>query len=81
MIKVLKNINWPALAALGFTVAFWWQVGKAAFADQSSPVYEFQATTGSGDLFVAGSGDSCAAARSGAVLPDDVRTLDCVQVR
>lgn len=45
------------------------------------PAFELQATTASGDLFIAGSGDSCDAARVGAVMPERVATVDCVRVR
>ncbi len=81
----IQTINWPWFAALGFTGAFWYTAitGLAPMlaAPASPAVYEIQATTESGDFYIAGSGDTCATAWQGAALPGDWREIICVQVR
>lgn len=44
------------------------------------PRVELQAVTASGDVYIAGSGDTCADAFKGAVYPADWRELNCVKV-
>lgn len=44
-----------------------------------TPRYELRVTDHAGNLYVAGSGDDCAAAFEGAVFPADWRELTCVR--
>lgn len=42
--------------------------------------YELQVITMTGEMFVAGSGDTCSEARSKAVYPKNIRSLECVWI-
>lgn len=61
--------------AAGVTVA----MAVAAFPVHDS--YQLQATDHQGNLYIAGSGDDCAATFKGAQLPIDWRELTCVKVK
>ncbi|WP_292234575.1 hypothetical protein [Mesorhizobium sp.] len=56
-------------------------VARAIGQDVELPAYELQATTRDGNLYVAGSGDSCAAAIDGANCPStSPRWIACASV-
>lgn len=68
---MLKTLTIAAVASLTLTIA--------AFVAYQ-PRVELRATTTSGDVYIAGTGDTCADAFIGAVYPADWRELTCVMV-